>query len=51
MTFSVILLLSDSGDSDADSSLEAQPYLLEEVGLVEGALFELTHEHQLEVKV
>lgn len=28
-----------------------QPYLMDEVGEVEGALLELTHDHQLRVKV
>ncbi|KAK4760482.1 hypothetical protein SAY87_005375 [Trapa incisa] len=36
-----------SEDSDDELSLEAQPYLMDEVGLVEGSLFELTHEYQL----
>ncbi|KAH7515639.1 hypothetical protein FEM48_Zijuj10G0047900 [Ziziphus jujuba var. spinosa] len=42
--------LSESDDSDGELSLEVQPYLMEEVGLVEGALFELTLEHELRVK-
>ncbi|XP_019417023.1 PREDICTED: protein GLE1 isoform X1 [Lupinus angustifolius] len=44
------LYLSDSDNSDVVSSFEVQPYLMEEVGEVEGALFEFTHEHQLRVK-
>lgn len=45
MDFFVILHLSDYDDSDVALSLDAQPLLLEKVGLVERALFELTHEH------
>ncbi|XP_057420706.1 mRNA export factor GLE1-like isoform X2 [Lotus japonicus] len=44
------LYLSDSDDSDVMSAFEVQPYLMDEVEEVEGALFELTHEHQLRVK-
>ncbi|KAK7277909.1 hypothetical protein RJT34_22928 [Clitoria ternatea] len=44
------LYLSDSDDSDIVSGFEVQPYLMDEVGEVEGALFELTREHQLRVK-
>ncbi|KAJ1401713.1 protein GLE1 isoform X1, partial [Sesbania bispinosa] len=44
------LYLSDSDDSDVVSAFEVQPYLMDEVGEVEGALFEMTHEHQLRVK-
>ncbi|CAL1358532.1 unnamed protein product [Linum trigynum] len=32
-------------------ALDVQPYLMDEVGLVEAALFELIDEHQLELKV
>lgn len=42
---------SDSDDSDVGSTFEVQPYLMDEAGEVEGALFELTYEHQLRVKV
>lgn len=43
---------SDSDDdSDIASGFEVGPYLMDELGEVEGALFELTHEHQLRVKV
>ncbi|KAF7834473.1 protein GLE1 isoform X1 [Senna tora] len=44
------LYLSDSDDSDVVSAFDVQPLLMEEAGEVEGALFELTHEHQLRVK-
>lgn len=43
------IYLSDSDDSDVDSALEVQPYLMNKVGEVEGALIELTHDHQLRV--
>ncbi|XP_062158125.1 mRNA export factor GLE1-like [Alnus glutinosa] len=39
-----------SDDSDYESDLEFQSYLVGEVGSVEGALCELTHEHELDVK-
>lgn len=42
------LYLSD--DSDDESDLELQPYMMNEIGLVEVSLSELTHEHQLGVK-
>jgi len=42
---------SDSDDSDVDSALEVQPRLMNKVGEVEGALIELTHDHQLRVNV
>lgn len=38
-------------DSDIASGFEVRPYLMDELGEVEGALLELTHEHQLRVKV
>lgn len=38
-------------DSDNESSLQVQTYFMNEVGLVESALVELTHEHQLGVRV
>lgn len=41
----------NSDDSDDELALGLQSCLMDEVGLVEGALCELTHEHQLEVKV
>ncbi|XP_022726258.1 protein GLE1-like isoform X2 [Durio zibethinus] len=44
------LYLSSDDDSDDEPCLEVQTYLMNEVGLVESALFELTHEHQLGVK-
>lgn len=40
-----------SEDSDDESPLEAQPYLMDGVGLVEGSIFELTQEYQLGHKV
>ncbi|KAJ4710976.1 GLE1-like protein [Melia azedarach] len=43
------LYLNESDDSDSDTALD-ESYLMDEVGLVEGALVELTHEHQLGVK-
>jgi len=43
---------SDSDeDSDIFSGFEVQPCLMDELGEVEGALFELAQEHQLRVKV
>lgn len=46
------LPFSNSDDSDYESDLEFQSYLVGEVGSVEeGALCELTHEHELDVKV
>lgn len=39
-----------SDDSDDELALGLQSCLMDEAGLVEGALCELTHEHQLEVK-
>lgn len=42
---------SDSDDSSDESSLEAQPYLMEKVELGESSLFELSREHQFRVKV
>ncbi|XP_028760840.1 protein GLE1 isoform X2 [Neltuma alba] len=44
------LYLSDSDNSDIVPAFEEQGYLMDEVGEVEGALIELTHEHQLRVK-
>ncbi|KAG4995532.1 hypothetical protein JHK86_032359 [Glycine max] len=43
------LSVSDD-DSDIASGFEVRPYLMDELGEVEGALLELTHEHQLRVK-
>ena len=45
------LPFSESDASDDEAAFEAESYLMDEVGLVEGALVELTHEHQLGVKV
>jgi hypothetical protein len=45
------LPFNGSDDSDDESTFEVQPYLMDEVGIVEGAFCELTHEHHLEVKV
>lgn len=47
----IVLSLSDDDDFENESALEIQPYLMEETGLVEGGLMELTSEHQLGVKV
>lgn len=44
-------LSDDSDDSDVASAFQVQPYLMDEVGEVECSLIELTHEHQLRVKV
>ncbi|KAK7387543.1 hypothetical protein VNO78_28426 [Psophocarpus tetragonolobus] len=45
------LYLSDSDDdSGIFAGFEVRPYLMDELGEVEGALFELTYEHQLRVK-
>lgn len=44
-------LSGDDDDSVDESALEVQPFLMEEPGLVEGGLMELTCEHQLGVKV
>ncbi|XP_059446123.1 mRNA export factor GLE1 isoform X2 [Corylus avellana] len=44
------LYLSNSDDSDDESDLEFQSYLMGEVGSVEGVLCELTDEHELDVK-
>ncbi|KAL5824978.1 hypothetical protein ACOSQ3_021041 [Xanthoceras sorbifolium] len=41
---------SESDASDDETTFEVESYLMDEVGLVEGALVELTHEHQLGVK-
>ncbi|XP_040999753.1 protein GLE1-like isoform X2 [Juglans microcarpa x Juglans regia] len=39
-----------SDDSDDELALEFQSYLMDEVGLVESALCELTYEHQVDTK-
>ncbi|KAH7565115.1 hypothetical protein JRO89_XS09G0136600 [Xanthoceras sorbifolium] len=44
------LLMCESDASDDETTFEVESYLMDEVGLVEGALVELTHEHQLGVK-
>ncbi|KAK1578931.1 hypothetical protein Q3G72_034255 [Acer saccharum] len=44
------LYLSESDASDDEKAFETESYLMDEVGLVEGALVEITHEHQLGVK-
>ncbi|CAN1228971.1 mRNA export factor GLE1 [Linum grandiflorum] len=41
---------SETDDSDQEFGLDVQPYLMDEVGLVEGALLERSHDHQLELK-
>lgn len=43
------LYISDSEDSEDGLALGIQSHLMEPVGLVEGALSEITHEHQLSV--
>lgn len=42
---------NDSDESDDESALEVQPYLMDEGNSEEAALFELIHEYQLEAKV
>ncbi|XP_065875673.1 mRNA export factor GLE1 [Euphorbia lathyris] len=44
------IYLSESDDSDYDLCLDDQSYLMDKVGMSEGAVFELTQEHQLGVK-
>lgn len=44
------LYLSESEDSDDDVALGGESFLMDEVGLADGALVELTHQHQLGVK-
>ncbi|XP_054805414.1 mRNA export factor GLE1 isoform X2 [Prosopis cineraria] len=44
------IYLSDSDSSDIVPAFEVQGYLMDRAGEVEGALLELTHEHQLRVK-
>lgn len=41
----------DSDESDDESALEVQPYLMDEGNSEEAAFFELMNEYQLEVKV
>ncbi|XP_058755093.1 mRNA export factor GLE1-like isoform X2 [Vicia villosa] len=43
------LYVSDSDDSYVDLDFEVQPYLMNKVGEVEGALIELAHEHHSRV--
>lgn len=45
------LSFSDSDSSDYELAFDAQSYLMDEVGLVESALFERSHEHHLQVQV
>lgn len=47
----LLLSFSESDDSDDDVTLGGESYLMDEVGLADGALVELTHQHQLGVKV
>ncbi|CAK7332495.1 unnamed protein product [Dovyalis caffra] len=44
------LYMSESEGSDYELALDGQSYLMDEVGLVESALFELSHEHHLQVQ-
>ncbi|KAA0034248.1 protein GLE1 [Cucumis melo var. makuwa] len=44
------IFLSDSEDSDNESTLEAQAYLKEDMDLVESSLAKLTHDHMLNIK-
>lgn len=44
------LYMSDSDSSDYELAFDAQSYLMDEVGLVESALFERSHEHHLQVQ-
>ncbi|KAJ8758853.1 hypothetical protein K2173_002632 [Erythroxylum novogranatense] len=41
---------SDGEDSDGQLSLNAKSYLMDEVGLLEGSMFDLSHNHQLAIK-
>lgn len=45
------LPFSDSEDSDNESTLGAPAYLMEDVDLVESYVAQLTHDHQLNMKV
>ncbi|CAI0541708.1 unnamed protein product [Linum tenue] len=40
----------DSSQEEFAGALDVQPYLMDEVGLVEASMFEQIHEHQLELK-
>jgi hypothetical protein len=51
IVFVFIFTFSNSDDSDDELDLEFQSYSMGEVGSVEGVLCELTHEHELDVKV
>lgn len=51
MVLFMFISFSDSDDSGDESSLEAEPYLMEKVDLVESGLLELSREHQFKVKV
>lgn len=42
---------SDDVDSDSDSVNESEWCLMDKGGVIEGALIELSHEHQLSVAV
>ncbi|XP_022151744.1 protein GLE1 isoform X2 [Momordica charantia] len=44
------IFLSDSEDSDNESSIGARAYLMEDVDLVESYVAQLTHDHQLNMK-
>ena len=48
---SILLSFSDSDDSGDESAIDAEPYLMEKVDLVESGLLELSREHQFKVKV
>ena len=47
----ILYIFSDSEDSEHELVLNREPCLMEKVGLVEGALSELTHEHRIVVMV
>lgn len=44
------LYMSDSDSSDYELAFDPQSYLMDEVGLVESAFFERSHEHHLQVQ-
>lgn len=47
----LLLSFSESDDSDDNIAFGDESFFMDEVGLVDGALVELTHQHQLGVKV
>lgn len=49
--YDILYFFSDSDISKDQSAFEAEHHLMDKVGLVEGALSELTHDHHLSVTV